>query len=227
MPGPAAPQPDARDDRPSGRAASAGPERAQAAVSAELPALHARLGSTVRGWFIRRLPEGSTDADDLAQQTWAELTRSVAEHRYDPARSRLSTFLYAIMLNTWRQHAKRSAASRRRMAELLGEAEREGEAVAEEPAGGLAGEIEAVRAALASPASSGLTAEDGALLRLIGTGLTDRELAQRLGVAPSTAHARKQQALQRLRAHLQRVLDPDRPCPSAQDGSANQPVQKP
>jgi DNA-binding NarL/FixJ family response regulator len=75
-------------------------------------------------------------------------------------------------------------------------------------AAGLAETIDLVRQhafGLADAAGQGPGSEEAVVLRLLAQGLSDRELAQRLGVSPSTAHARKRAALDGLAAALRRA----------------------
>ena len=64
-------------------------------------ALHARLTPGLRRHFERKLagnPNTRTPvelADELVQRTWILLWDSVKANKYDPAKSRLTTFLYA------------------------------------------------------------------------------------------------------------------------------------
>ena len=62
--------------------------------------------------------------------------------------------------------------------------------------------LEAVRR-IVRDGADGLTAEHRRVLSLLGAGSTDRDLARELGVAASTANARKGAALSALRAHLE------------------------
>lgn len=138
-------------------------------------------------------------AEDLAQRTWTALWRVMKEGRFDRSRARLSTLVYAIALNMWRQHARSSA----RAAGALDEADLalgtgdSPDALVEQ-----AELIDLVRAAMQGELE-GITPEDAAVLRLVARGVGDRELAAKLGVAPSTANSRKRAALGKLAAHLE------------------------
>jgi RNA polymerase sigma factor (sigma-70 family) len=195
------------------------------AATAQVEAAHARLSGSVQGWFARRSAGRVELAHELAQQTWSEVWRAVKLGRYDPTRSALGTFVYAVMLNIWRQHAKASLSARGQTASL--DPESQACATLDLPDSALtstlfAERLDLVRRALDEPDRAGLTPDDALLLRLIAQGSTDRELAARLGVAASTAHARKRAALDRLRAHLTPHFHP-LPGPSADGPRANQP----
>jgi len=65
--------------------------------------------------------------------------------------------------------------------------------------------IESVRGCLKpGDHACGLSDEERWILRAASTGVTDRELASRLGVAASTANARKQGAYDKLRRYLEK-----------------------
>ncbi len=159
-------------------------------------------------------------ADDLSQRTWLALARSLAASRYDPALAAPSTFVYAVMHNIWRQHA--AALARAHAPEPTGAPHGQGGATEASDAAAGAELIEVVRELLTPAAgSAGLDAETTHTLRLIAEGVSDRELASRLGVAASTAHARKQVALGRLRTAIQERVP--RITPSAHGSGAKNP----
>ena len=161
---------------------------------------HTRLDAWVNRMFRERCGGRADVAEELSQRTWAAVWEAVSSKRYDPARAAMTTFVYAVAQNIWRQWAKQQARSG-------GSAAVDGE----EPAGvqdvaatvAEAELIDAVRACVhgRAPAAS-LTDDERDVLRLIAAGETDRALAERLGVAPSTAHARKKAAMDKLRGYL-------------------------
>ncbi|MFN0011437.1 MAG: RNA polymerase sigma factor [Phycisphaerales bacterium] len=166
---------------------------------------HARFARAVARWFISKTAGRRDVADDLSQRTWLALTRSLAAGRYDPSLAAPSTFVYAVMHNIWRQHAA-TLARTHAQGPAKGSQTRPGESDEGHGSDAAAGAelIEVVRELLTPAAgSAGLDAETAHTLRLIAEGVSDRELASRLGVAASTAHARKQAALERLRLAIQ------------------------
>ena len=158
--------------------------------------LHTRFEPGLRRLFLTRTGGRQDQADDLAQRTWMECWKSVSAGRYDPARAAFSTFVYAVGTNVWREHLR----ARGRTADG---------AAAEDPPGiagprgaaELAELLDEVRSGLAGTVT-GLSEEDRAVLRAIGGGESDRGMAQRFGVAPSTMNAKKRAALERLRLWL-------------------------
>lgn len=171
------------------------------ALAAEIETeLHARLAPGLSRHFGRKLAEVGRDpgdADELAQRAWIAFWEALRERRYDPARARLSTFLYAVAQIVWMrdQRAKGRAGGREwALDAAAGVAE-----VGAEPADAadLAARLDAVRRVLAG-AEGELSEQDRAVLRAIGEGATDREVAARMGISASTAHQRKRTAMERL-----------------------------
>lgn len=170
---------------------------------ADLEQTHQRLA----GWVLRMFRERSGGrgdiADDLSQRTWAVVWDAVQGGRYDPARAAMTTFVYAVAQNIWRQWVRESGRKPGLKA---------GNDVTEDHPGSTLAEaelIERVRDCLhGGHRAGGLNEEDAEILRMIARGEGDRGLAERLGVAASTANARKRGAMERLRAYLKRVADP-------------------
>ncbi len=182
-------------------------------------AFHARLGPWIKRHFLER-SGGRTDlAEDLSQKTWTGVWQAVAARRYDPERSALSTFVYAVAQNVWRQHMRRlgrsgvTAEFDEQSSKGVGGAG--GDAVPVEDEAALAELLDAVRRALRGD-MPGMTDADVQVLGLIARGMSDRDLAVALGVAPSTAHARKRATLDKLRGRLGLFTgSDDPPKPSA------------
>lgn len=162
---------------------------------------HARFARAVRRWFLDRSGGRHDAADDLSQRTWAALTATLARGGYDPSRSAPSTFVYAVMHNTWRQHAAALARDARAPA-LAPDAPLPGESDPTDAAA-LAELVEQVRSLLTDP--DRLEPDTRHVLGLIASGVSDRALAERLGVSPSTAHDRKRAALQQMRLALSEI----------------------
>ncbi|MCC6661708.1 MAG: sigma-70 family RNA polymerase sigma factor [Phycisphaerales bacterium] len=166
---------------------------------AAFESLHVRFEPGLRRMFLSRTAGRQDQADDLAQRTWMECWRSVSAGRYDPARAAFSTFVYAVGTNVWREHLR----SRARAAAGTSTIQPE-EAQGSTGPGGvaeLAELLDDLRRGLAG-AGRGLSDEDRAVLRAIGAGESDRGMAQRFGVAPSTMNTKKRAALERLRQWL-------------------------
>jgi len=126
---------------------------------------------------------------------------------YDPSRARYSTFLYGIAANIW-MRARRDRARGVRMRGAERDAQTQAEAASELVGGGStttlawAEAIERVRAVIEGGAGTAFSEEDRVTLRAISEGASERDLAQRMGVSPSTAHDRRTAVLERLRDWL-------------------------
>lgn len=169
---------------------------------AALARLHARLTPGLTAHFARRLRADaatSDEADELAQRAWIACWEALQAGKYDPGKARLSTFLYAVAQVVWMR-------SQRERGRSKGEGLETGDAA---PAAGalpadacqLAALVQLVRQVVQGEAG-GLSDTDRATLRAVAEDLTNRELASRLGVSASTAHARRLTALESLRAFL-------------------------
>lgn len=64
--------------------------------AAAFEALHKRLSGGLRKLFVERSGGRSDVADDLIQRTWVGVWQALRSGRYDPARSAISTFVYAV-----------------------------------------------------------------------------------------------------------------------------------
>lgn len=174
-------------------------------------ALHARLTPGLRRHFERKLGGGpnagaqSELADELVQRTWILLWESVSKKKYDPAKSRLTTFLYAaasLVLVRYRAGQKWRAKLDERYHAIVAPGES-----SEDPAKALelAQLLDELRRVLSGESGEEMiTAQDRQTLQALSQGRTDRELALEQNVSPSTAHARKQTALERVRAFLRK-----------------------
>ncbi|MFN0131349.1 MAG: RNA polymerase sigma factor [Phycisphaerales bacterium] len=166
-------------------------------------AIHARLAGAVRRLLLTRLGNRADLVDDLSQRTWMGVWNALSRRQYDPERSAITTFVYAVATKVWLQHARTTMRAR---VAIPGHSPDDFDAAeAEEPVDspGLAERVHAVRECL-QPHPEGLTSDESWLLRAAADGATDRDLAKRLGVAPSTAHARRKAALDKLRRLLAR-----------------------
>lgn len=184
-------------------------------------AFHTRLGPWIRRHFLERSGGRVDLAEDLSQKTWTGVWQAVAARRYDPERSALSTFVYAVAQNVWRQHMRRLGRSgptaefdEQSQIGLSGGAGGVGGRGADTPSvedeAELAEVLEVIRRALRGD-MPGMTEADVQVLGLIARGMSDRDLAVALGVAPSTAHARKRATLDKLRGRLGPVTENPRP----------------
>lgn len=175
--------------------------------------LHARLAPGIRGFFTRRSRGGceSDLADELTQRVMVALFESLAEGRYDPERSAVSTFTYAIASNIWLRHLRETRARGGAVSDNdLGRAEEDARSV------GLMGGpsdhaasaelLEAVRRCLRERGGPGnLTEDEHTIVLAAAAGASDRTLAARLGLAASTINAKKQSGWEKLRRALSRM----------------------
>lgn len=192
---------------------------ALAGESAAYAALHDRLAPGLRRHFARtladhHLPHDPDAADELAQRTWILFHGALTAGKYDPGKSRLSTFLYAVARIVWLRHRRAVASSRLHpLPDGPGAPDpaevamglNPGLTTTDEPAevAHFAAGLELLRRVaggeVGPPPPNELTDADRELLRLVARGLSDRELAAELGCAPSSAHARKHNLFGRLR----------------------------
>lgn len=183
-------------------------------ISANSPEAFAQAHSALAAWIRRRLTDLTSDqhaADDLAQQTWQAVWESISQGRYDPNRAALSTFAYAISQNVYRRWLRRQTTAAAHAPAIAANAHQP----ADEQLTPLqdAEIIDELRRVLRD-GSPGFSEESRRTLHLIARGLTDREIALELAVAPSTANARKQAALDAIRKHLNARFFSERTPPS-------------
>lgn len=141
--------------------------------------------------------------------------QAIRDGRYDPGRGALSTFVYAVAMKIWLRERRRSARQPHPAEELAGRLlSAEGDMA---DAVALAELLRRVQDYLADPRVS---EEDRHVLGAMSRGMSDRDLARELGVAPSTAHQRKSSALERFRRRLfpgpQRP-SAERPAPAGEE----------
>ena len=172
------------------------------------PQAFAQAHGALAAWVRRRLTELTANphtAEDLAQRTWLAVWEAVSQGRYDPARAAISTYVYAVSQNVYRHWARTQATAANHASAIAAAT------ATDAPADPLADAelIDELRRTLRD-GGPGLTPALLQTLHLIAQGATDRQLAAELGVAPSTAHARKQQALDALRTHLNTCFSAER-----------------
>jgi RNA polymerase sigma factor (sigma-70 family) len=173
-------------------------------------AIHRRLSGGVRKLFLDRSAGRADLAEELGQRTWVGVWQSISTGKYDPSRAAISTFVYAVASKVWLQHlrgAKRGVGSADALEAAFGAGDDPAEAIH------AAELIQAVRQCLAAPVSEGgLTEDERWLAQAAATGASDRDLARRLSISPSTANARKRAALEKVRRYLaQRGHRPETP----------------
>ncbi len=160
--------------------------------------LHARLSPAIRATLLRRCGGRQHVAEDLLQQTWTLVWQSVSQRRYDPHRAAISTFVYAVANNVWLQYARGNMREELRPMPMSAGADLE-------RALELAELLDELRAYLREPeARGGLSDLDREIVVESARGVTERELAGRLGLAPSTVNSRKQATYAKIREALER-----------------------
>ncbi len=185
------------------------------------PQAFAAAHAALAAWVQRRLTQLTADpgaAEDLAQRTWMAVWEAVRDGRYDPQRAAMSTYVYAVSQNVFRNWARSRATSASHAAAIA--AASAAEATPDADPIEDAEVVDELRGVLRDGAP-GLAAGSLRVLQLIAQGLTDRELAKALAVAPSTAHARRREALDALRNHLEKRFSPERSPTQCKQQSGN------
>lgn len=193
--------PDNNANRPQGR--PLGPEVCRAAAAGDHAAftlLHERFSAGLVRLFLKRTNGRDDVAEDLAQRAWTLVWDAIRQGRYDPDRASLSTFVYAVGNNVWLQHLRK--VGRQGPQASLSEAEFGADEHQDEDAQ-RSELIQCVREALSEgEQGAGLTPEERAIARWASSGLSDRDIARQLGLAPSTANVKKRAAFEKIRRYL-------------------------
>lgn len=169
--------------------------------------VHERLGGSLRRLLTQRCNDADL-AEELAQKAWAGVWEAVLKRRYDPSKSAISTFVYAVAHHAWLKHlrSKRTTNSATSLAEDFVASDH----AAAHDGVALSETLEAIRRAVAGEAGD-LSEQERWVLRHARDGLTDRALATRMGVSPSTAHQARRSAMAKLRRFLGRLGLGDEP----------------
>ena len=173
-------------------------KRAQAGDQWAFEQLVRRLDGGLKRILLRRAGGRTEVAEEIAQRTWTAAWEALVRRRYDPRKAAISTFVYAVAHKLWLQHVRRAGNEPTQPAAALlslpGPTD-DPEAVM------LNAEIvDALRACLhAEDAFYGLTPEERQVVTGLASGQTERALAEQLGMAASTIHARKQSGYRKLR----------------------------
>lgn len=170
--------------------------------------LHRRVGAGVRRMLLKRSGGREDLVDDLAQKTWSSVWVALREGKYDPERSAITTFAYAVANKAWLTHLRSFAREHGYVGDgpsMRAEGPTGGAASLDAGPEDVAGEaevIDAVRACLREDGPGGLTEHERIVLRAIGAGESDRGLARRLGCSSSTVNIRKHSGYAKVRAYL-------------------------
>lgn len=193
--------------------------------------LHRRVGAGVRRLLLKRSGGREDLVDDLCQRTWQSTYAALRDGKYDPSRSAITTFVYAIANNAWLTHLRVYArehgysGSGVSVREALPKVDPKAPTAAPADAAAQAEMLELVRKCLSENGPAGLTEQERYVVRAIAAGESDRGLARRLGVSSSTVNIRKHSGYDKIRTYLASVggealaalLDDD---DTGEDGSA-------
>lgn len=170
--------------------------------------IHHRVGTGLRRMLLTRSGGRDEQVDEVCQQVWTAVWKAIAEGKYDPSRSAITTFTYAVANNAWITHLRRFARDRGYVDGLPGTVSADalaGESTGEASVDELMAEaelVDRVRICLQDHAAAGLTDLERAIVSAIAAGEGDRALARRLGVSSSTVNVRKHAAYAKIRAFL-------------------------
>lgn len=166
--------------------------------------LYRRFEIGISHFFSRRESNRPEVVEELSQQAWVEIYRSLIAGHYDSARAKFSTYAYAVAYNTWLQYRRKKprAANETDVRDL----DLQYAMMTTPEAGPLdsaefAERIDAVRNCLHH--SAGLTADERHILMELIDEASERSLAEKLGLAASTIHARKKTACEKLKRCLE------------------------
>jgi RNA polymerase sigma-70 factor (ECF subfamily) len=179
-------------------------DRAQSGDRGAFEQLLRRFDPGLKRILLRRSGGRVELADELAQRTWIAVWEALRKGRYDPRKSAISTFIYAVAHKLWLQHLRR-ASTAPLSGGVLGESLLDASGATENPVAELqaAEMLEAMRACLRTAGTPfSLTDEERRIVLELNGGKSERDLAGELGVAASTIHARKQLAYGKLRRCL-------------------------
>lgn len=162
-------------------------------------AIHRRYDPGLRRFVAKRA--GAPElVDEIVQQTWTEVWRALCEGRYDPSRGAISTFIYAVAYKRWLQVRRVAASGPRFVSESDSVFERLLTESSPDNAVHAAELLDALRGCLGNATGPfSLSDQERAAAGVAASEETERTLASRLGVAPSTVHAWKRAALEKLR----------------------------
>ncbi|MFO0856445.1 MAG: RNA polymerase sigma factor [Phycisphaerales bacterium] len=199
-------QTDAKNPRDDARAAIA--KLAKSAASGDETAFSAlahQLRPAYTVFFRERCQNKMDLVDDLTQKSLLGLWQALKGGRYDPTRSAITTFAYAVGHKVWLQHMRatgRRDAAVDRYTRLVAVSRTAPE---NEDSDSMAhgAVLDALRSALSTPDTAAqLTDDERWLLRAWAGGESDRVLAKKMGIAASNVNVRKQRAYAKLKGYL-------------------------
>lgn len=195
--------------------------------------IHRRVGAGVKRLLLRRSGGREDLVEEISQRTWTSVWQAVKAGKYDPSRSAITTFVYAVANNAWLTHLRGFARDRGYIEGAPGilpveAAERlEGDAGETASAVAASEELEAMRSCLAEDSPAGLSDLERTIVRAIAAGETDRGLARRLKLSSSTVNVRKHAAYEKIRVYMaSRGFGTNEGGPDANNRSAGRPAAR-
>ena len=184
--------------------------KAMAGDHASFEQIHRRVGAGLRRLLLKRSAGREDLVDELCQKTWTSVWKAFTEGKYDPERSAITTFVYAVGNNAWLTHLRSFARDQGyidRAPAMLGAEHIDSSPLTIGPGSAddahiLAETIEYVRALLRDDGPGGLSENERAVVRAIAAGESDRALARRLGLSSSTVNIRKHAGYAKIRDYL-------------------------
>lgn len=175
---------------------------------AAFEAIHARVGPGLRRMLLSRSAGRDELVEELCQRVWTAVWKAMSEGKYDPSRSAITTFAYAVANNAWITHLRRFARDQGYIEGLpatTGSEALSGQSTREASIEELQAEaelVDRVRVCLQEQSAAGLTDLEREIVSAVAAGEGDRALARRLGLSSSTINVRKHAAYAKIRAFL-------------------------
>lgn len=184
--------------------------RAMAGDHGAFEQIHRRVGAGLRRLLLKRSAGREDLVDELCQKTWTSVWKAFTEGKYDPERSAITTFVYAVGNNAWLTHLRSFARDQGYIdgapamlgADHLDSSPLASGSEAADDACILAETIECVRSMLREGGPGGMSEHERAVVRAIAAGESDRALARRLGLSSSTVNIRKHAGYAKIRDYL-------------------------
>lgn len=184
--------------------------RAMAGDHGSFEQIHRRVGAGLRRLLLKRSAGREDLVDELCQKTWTSVWKAFTEGKYDPERSAITTFVYAVGNNAWLTHLRSFARDQGYIngapamlgADHIDSSPHAAGGASADDAHMLAETIEHVRALLREGGPGGMNENERAVVRAIAAGESDRALARRLGLSSSTVNIRKHAGYAKIRDYL-------------------------
>jgi len=178
--------------------------RAAAGDRSAFERLHERFAPGLMRFILKRVDGNADLAEELAHLTWIAAWDALRQGKFDSQRGAFSTFLYGVGSKYWLRH-RRDARTDARITAAIGQAQSPAHASPADPAGTMAFVelLQDVRDLLFGESGpQTLSPEEREVLLESARGTSERDLAARLRLAPSTINARKQSGYAKMRRAL-------------------------